>query len=147
MTKVIKVMVLSLLFFLSLFKIAEWSQRGKIAIKESDFDQYDQYILVKETYHTGTGWEVIGDNNGYYNKYRDIIVLGNLPEASHPTAVNIFLCKVDFIEPRTFIDGNKYEAIQIQDWFPVYPVVRNRCFFPKCLYSKKFLRKDEYVNY
>lgn len=29
---------------------------GKYAVKESDFSQYEPYILVQEVHYTGTGW-------------------------------------------------------------------------------------------
>ena len=41
---------------------------GKYAIEEKQLRDYENAILVEETFHTGTGWAQVGDNKGYFLK-------------------------------------------------------------------------------
>lgn len=47
---------------------------GKYAVKESDFSQYEPYILVQEVHYTGTGWVQTGNEKGVFltDEYIDI---------------------------------------------------------------------------
>lgn len=49
---------------------------GKYAIKESDFKNFEPYILVQEVHYTGTGWVQAGNENGYFSPeaYIDIVL-------------------------------------------------------------------------
>lgn len=42
-----------------------WRLRGISYIsKESDFENYEPYILVQKVHYTGTGWVQVGDEDG-----------------------------------------------------------------------------------
>lgn len=54
---------------------------GKYAVKESDFSQYEPYILVQEVHYTGTGWVQTGNEKGVFltDEYIDInLTNGNI---------------------------------------------------------------------
>lgn len=42
----------------------------KYAINLEDIQNYPDSIIVRQTWHTGTGWEIVGDTNGLYNDLR-----------------------------------------------------------------------------
>ena len=122
---------------------------GKYAVKESDFNQYEPYILVQEVHYTGTGWVQTGDEKGYFlpNEYVDIdLINGNvLPqmEMYNEDYVNTFLCKVEYegkIKHDAFED--EIDSYNIVEWYPVYPVLRDT-MLPGWLCPKRFMTERE----
>lgn len=59
------VMALVMAGLIGLFIKVNWVP-GKYTVKESDFSQYEPYILVQEVHYTGTGWVQTGDENGRF---------------------------------------------------------------------------------
>ena len=142
--------ILILSFFsILILKIKEYNSASKWAIREGDFSNYPNCIIIKESFHTGTGWEIIGDSNGFYTHegedgIRGIIVLTKMPVGVVGHPLNSFLCIVEY-KGETFIDnpGSNYDTYEIKDWYPVYPVRRTNVWVSDFFYSKHFLRVDE----
>lgn len=107
-----------------------WERPVKYAVREENFDQYANYILVREVHYTGTGWTIVGDENGFLEtgEIHDIELLGEeLPRAKMPEKYNTFLCIVErtgIVKHEAFLE--EIDSYQIKEWYPVYPVVRNR---------------------
>ena len=144
---VVVVVFVFLCFFIPFFT-AHWIP-GKYAIKESDFQNYEPYILVQEVHYTGTGWVQVGDETGYFlpEEYIDInLVNGNvLPQMDmyQQEYVNTFLCKV---ENKGNIKHDAFEeeiaSYDIVEWYPVYPILRDT-ILPNWMYPKEFMTKQE----
>lgn len=73
----------------------------KYAVRVEDLEEYPNSIIVKQTWHTETGWEMVGDTSGYYSNevIRDVHLIGNIPPlvgigGDH---VNTYLCQVQYI--------------------------------------------------
>lgn len=118
----------------------------KYAIKLSEIANYKDSILIKQTWHTGTGWEIVGNNKGLYNDkmcIEDIKITGNIPPLNglDTERSNIFLCEIvsngEFQIPGTNSDVHLYKEYVVVNWYPIYPIERN-CFLENLLYSKKF---------
>lgn len=145
-------LMLILLIFVSLVLFKNWerSHIGKWAIKTDDFSEFEDYIIVRETYHTGTGWEIIADNNSYYasGEIQDIIISPRLPGGRYPEPQNTFLCIVNHEGKRLHeASRTEYDCYDIIEWYPVYPVRRTVTLLPEFFYDKRFLREDELVSY
>ena len=122
---------------------------GKYAVKESDFNQYEPYILVQEVHYTGTGWVQTGDEKGYFlpNEYIDIdLINGNvLPqmEMYNEDYVNTFLCKVEYVgKIKHDAFEEEIDSYNIVEWYPVYPVLRDT-MLPGWLCPKEFMTEKE----
>lgn len=122
----------------------------KFSIKETDFQSYNKFILVKETYHTGTKWEIIGDENGFYSldEVKDIDLSGErLPYSEVGHRINTFLCIGDYqglLNHEAF--EKKIESYKITEWYPVYPVVRNS-IWPDWMLPSNFMNKKDMKYY
>lgn len=136
---------------ITLFIIVNWLP-GKYAIKESDFKNYEPYILAQEVHYTGTGWVQTGDENGYFSSeaYVDIDLTNGsiLPrmEMYNEEYTNTFLCKVEHqgkIKHDAF--ENEIDSFYIVQWYPVYPILRDT-ILPDWMYPKKFMTKQEVSN-
>ena len=122
---------------------------GKYAVKESDFNQYEPYILVQEVHYTGTGWVQTGDEKGRFlpDEYVDIDltngkVLPQMPMYNEDYD-NTILCKVEYegkIEHDAFED--EIDSYNIVEWYPVYPVLRDT-MLPGWLCPKEFMTEKE----
>lgn len=126
-----------------------WAFPVKYAVREEAFDRYEQFLLVREVHYTGTGWGIVGDESGYFqeNQIADVVLEGEkLPEASTPVDYyNTFLCivkDIGYVEHEAFEE--KLACYEVVDWYPVYPVVRNRLlppqFYPQGYMTKRDLR-------
>lgn len=145
---IVIVLVMAFLCFFIPFFMTHWIPE-KYAVKESDFQNYDPYILVQEVHYTGTGWVQVGDETGYFlpEAYIDInLVNGNvLPQMDlyQKDYVNTFLCKVENkgkIKHDAF--ENEITSYDIVEWYPVYPILRDTVL-PDWMYPKNFMTKRE----
>lgn len=125
---------------------------GKYAVKESEFSQYEPYILVQEVHYTGTGWVQAGNENGRFlpDEYVDInLTNGNrLPqmEMYREGYANTFLCKVEYegkIKHNAFEE--EIDSYYIVEWYPVYPVLRDT-MLPGWLCPKGFMTEKEVLD-
>jgi len=119
----------------------------KYAIKKEDIIKYENSILIKQTWTTGTGWEKIGDQFGFLQnteKY-DVILTADIPPSigiggNH---VNTFLCIVEYLgieyEPNY---GGEFEKYLVIEWYPLYPVLRDT-ILPSWLYPKGYMTKTD----
>lgn len=133
------------------FFLIFWGNPVKYALKEAEFNNYSDYILVKEVHYTGTGWIIAGDENGYFSDSSivDIVLEGEkLPEANTPAErYNTFLCIVEYrgkIEHIAYEE--KLDCYMIKNWYPVYPVVRNR-LFPQKFYPQRYMTDKDIKGY
>ena len=51
---------LTALLIIGIASFSFWNRPIKYAIKEDEFNQYSNYILVREVHYTGTGWAMGG---------------------------------------------------------------------------------------
>ena len=117
----------------------------KYAIHEKDFSHYPDSIIVRETWHTGTGWEQIGDSNGYLDQdeIKDIILEGDLPpNASLGQYANNYLCIVKIMDATDLGWNEIFDKYEVLDWYPVYPVKRET-ILPVWLYPKEFMTRSD----
>lgn len=121
----------------------------KNAIKIEDISQYPDCIIVKEAWHTGTGWELIGNENGYLisDDIKDVYLTGISP----PTAsiggeyVNSYLCEVNYLGQDYYPgvgETELYDKYEVVEWFPIYPVKRDT-LLPSWLYPQDYLSKGD----
>ena len=120
------------------------------SVKEEDFSSYSSYILVRETFHTGTKWEIIGDEAGRYEieAIRDVVLAGDqLPYCKIGQYVNTFLCVVQY---EGTVDHVAFEipvdSYKITEWHPVYPVVRNG-LWPDWMLPSEFMNEGDLESY
>lgn len=122
----------------------------KYAVRLEDLYKYPNSILVKEAWHTGTGWEQVGDKSGKFpvDKVNDVHLIGNIPPVASIGGdhVNTFLCIVDYTgkyELKNSIEiFDEYEVI---DWYPIYPVKRDT-ILPSWIYPKGYLSKYDKID-
>jgi len=149
-TKVIfMIMVLVIVVIGGLFWHRYWiPEKHTVQIEELERDGH--YILIKEAYHTGTGWEVVGDRNGYYEgkEKKDIILSGKkLPISEIGHNINIFVCLVEYKGQKEHVAFEELiESYNVIEWYPVYPVVRNS-IWPSWMLPKKFMNKQDLSGY
>lgn len=151
--KHIKLIILLVVFIvtaLSAFALY-WAFPAKYTVREEAFDHYEQFLLVREVHYTGTGWVIVGDESGYFqeNQIADVVLEGEkLPEASAPADYyNTLLCIVKdmgFVEHEAFEE--KLACYEVLDWYPVYPVVRNRLLPPQ-FYPQGYMTKQDLKIY
>lgn len=117
----------------------------KYAVKIQDVGKYPNCILVREAWHTGTGWEKVGNDQGYLvnEDRKDVYLVGKLP----PTAsiggehVNTYLCEVVYMGESHFPaigEAESFEKYEVLQWYPVYPIKRDS-LLPSWFYSKEYL--------
>ena len=128
-----------------------WREPVKYALKDEEFASYSDFILVREVHYTGTGWSMVGDEQGYFQEHeiRDIYLEGEnvLPIAEMPENFTTFLCVVEYkglIEHAAFTEG--IESYEIKEWYPVYPVVRNR-LLPQFWYPRNYMTQKDMLYY
>lgn len=128
---------------------------GKAAIKESDFNAYEPYIIVQEVHYSGGIWVQAGDENGYFAEedYIDIDLTNGsiLPSMFmyDPDYVNKFLCKVEYRgKVENDMLGQEVDSYEVVEWYPIYPVKRDMLFFhwlsPKGYLSKYEIEENSY---
>lgn len=122
----------------------------KYSVTAEEFSLYNNYILVKEAYHTGTGWEIVGDENGYYDskEIKDIIIEGEkLPISKMGHNINTFMCVVEYSGLKKHVAfDEQIESYVVTEWHPVYPVVRNSVL-PQWLLPKSFMNRNDLIIY
>ncbi|GFI36690.1 hypothetical protein IMSAGC015_00867 [Lachnospiraceae bacterium] len=124
---------------------------GKYAIEEKQLRDYENAILVEETFHTGTGWAQVGDNKGYFFKteQKDIILEGSLPptvDIVSEEGLNTFLCLVEYKGKEKFADiEEEFDRYDIKEWIPIYPIKRNT-ILPDFFYPSAYMTKWEIKN-
>lgn len=131
--------------------VMSWVYPVKYAIEEKDFSDYPEYILVREVHYTGTGWSMIGDAEGYLpgEEVVDVILEGEkLPEAVTPTEnYNTFLCIAEYKGKKEHAAfDEKLDCYAIKEWYPVYPVVRNR-LLPQFFYPRGYMTERDMKGY
>lgn len=146
----VKFTVISVVVILAVFCLY-WAQPVKYAVKEEEFGDYTHFLLIREVHYTGTGWAIVGDSSGYFQESQiiDVVLTGEkLPEAEEPADYyNTFLCIVNdlgLVEHAAFQEKiNSYEII---DWYPVYPVKRNR-LMPCMFYPQGYMTSHDVELY
>ncbi len=148
------IIIIGVIFSLGIIVISisvSWIHPVKYAIEEKEFENYAEYILVREVHYTGTGWSMIGDTDGYFSDSEivDVILEGEeLPEANTPAEhYNVFLCNVEYKgekEHEAFAD--KVGCYVVKDWYPVYPIVRNR-LLPQVFYPGRYMTERDIKGY
>ncbi len=132
-----------------------WSVPVKHAVKEDDFQKYGDFILVKEVHYTGTGWSIVGDENGYFmeDQIQDVMLVGEeqLPGARMPENYNVFLCTAEYkgmVEHDAFVDEIPcYEIMEWDQWHPVYPVVRTGRLLSQDCYPQDYMTENDVPYY
>lgn len=120
----------------------------KYAVRLEDLYKYPNSILVKEAWHTGTGWEQVGDATGHFDdeEKEDVNLIGNIPPTVSPGGdhVNTFLCQVQY-SGYYKIEGSdiQYKEYKVLEWHPIYPVKRNT-ILPSCFYPDDYLSKYDF---
>lgn len=122
----------------------------KFTVKEEQFKEYENMILVKEVHYTGTGWTQIGDEAGYFKdeEIKDIHIIGNRPPAAKMIQyVTTFLCEAEYQGKLEFKPtGEVVDTYLITEWYPVYPVVRDS-LIPRLFLPKHFMSKRDIPSY
>lgn len=143
------VVLIFLVMFIIFFFMTNWTP-AKHSVKLSEFSLYENFILVKEVFHTGTGWTQVGDESGYFesDKIKEINLDGEkLPFSKMGRCANTFLCiveyggKVEHVAHEEPIDSYK-----IIEWYPVYPVIRDG-FWPSWMLPSDFMTKNDMKSY
>ena len=131
----------------------------KHAIHMEDIHNYANSIIVRQTWHTGTGWEKVGDEHGLYDSYRmiyDVKLDGNIPHiiGMGGDHVNVYLCIVirtgtysfSGVDVLTSENDPVFERYEVIDWYPIYPVKRDT-ILPAWFFSNDYLSKyDLHLN-
>lgn len=117
----------------------------KHAVKIENVGQYPDSILVRETWHTGTGWEQVGDSTGFFEDalLEDVNLAGNIPPtiSSGGDGVNTYLCRVQLMGSFTIVgDNTPYDEYYVLEWYPVYPIKRDT-LLPSWLFSDAYLSR------
>jgi hypothetical protein len=147
----VSILLVLVLVVAFIFYVLHWIPE-KYAVKEEDFSRYESYILIKETWHTGTKWEKIGDEAGYFSSrgiaIEDVVLTGEeLPHAHTGNCVNTFLCVVEYegsVEHGAF--DRPIDSYRILEWYPVCPVARNS-LWPSWILPSEFMTKNELFWY
>ena len=143
------IIISSSIILVAIFLARHWIP-AKYSVKNNEFDRYKNYILVKETYHTGTKWEKIGDEKGFCEiaNINDIKLTGKrLPRSKVGHNINIFLCIVEYrgrVKHAAFEEF--VDSYEVKEWYPVYPVVRN-AMWPSWLLPSDFMNKEDTIEY
>jgi len=122
----------------------------KYAIRIEDVSKYSEVILIREVWHTGTGWEQVGDNSGYFDiaLIEDVHLTGNIPPttAIGGDHVNIFLCQIRLSGLFLISESDKqYKDYEVVEWYPIYPVTRYKVL--PWLYPKSYMIKSDLKYY
>jgi len=122
----------------------------KYAVRIEDIYKYQNCILVKETWHTGTGWEQVGDDKGLFlsEQLKDVHLIGKTPPLTSfgGDHVNTYLCEGDY-NGKHKIEGSSeiYNVFEVLEWYPIYPVKRDT-ILPSWLYPKGYLSKCDKIE-
>ena len=137
----------------------------KYAVKIENLNQHPGAIIVRETWHTGTGWEQVGGDSGYFDKKQvdDVKLIGKLP----PTVgrggdhVNTYLCEGWFtgeffdisewvIVQQASAGEEVYPIYEVTEWYPIYPIKRDtmlpQWFFPRGYLAKADMKSSDFNN-
>lgn len=122
-----------------------WGNPYKYALREEQFNKYNNYILIREVHYTGTGWTMIGDETGYFSEseIEEIWITGEkLPMASRALETddyNIFLCIVESKGRILSPARTEVEHFEILDWYPVFPVRRTYRILPQFFFPRRYM--------
>lgn len=124
----------------------------KYAVNIEDISQYPNCILVQEAWHTGTGWEQVGDERGYLpaEDRNDVYLIGKLPP---PASIggdhfNTYLCEVTYLGEDNFPaigDADTFDKYEVLEWHPIYPVKRDT-LFPSWVYPKGYFSISDNID-
>lgn len=141
----IALVLLIIYAIISIIVVVPYWKPMKYAVHIENVSDYKGSIIIKAAFHTGTGWEIIGDENGYFTTemISDVALTGvKLPSfGTGEYRLNEFLCIVE--KTGTIVlDGEVFEQYKVIDWYPIYPVRRETIlipswFFPKDIWSEK----------
>ena len=141
------ILLLIVVLIIIVYLIPAWIP-VKYAVKEYNFNEYKNYILVKENSYTGAPWLKLGDDKGFYNKnniYEVWLEGEKIPIITSPTeSDNIYLCEVDEKVGEVIIYNMSYEKFKVINWYPVYPIKRETVILPGWLYPAGFLNKYDF---
>jgi hypothetical protein len=149
--KDIVLFIIFLIFLiLEIYLIIAWIP-VKSAVKESDFYKHGNFILVTENVGTGTPWVKIGDINGFYTNNDDITDV-YIDDKDNPIQYimyyhefNKYLCEVEEIPEGKYLEHlGMLKAYKVIQWYPVYPIKRDRVMFPEWIYPADFLNKHDF---
>ena len=146
--KVILVIVVLAISILLIPYIISTRTPVKYAIKIEDVGQYQDCIIVKEAFHTGTGWEQIGDQTGLFSIERktDVYLTGKTPPMDALGGYyNIFVCEVKHTGQFTQLAPEVFEKYEVVEWYPLYPVKRDT-ILPQWLYPREYLSKTDKIE-
>lgn len=121
----------------------------KYAVRIEDTTSYSDAILVKEAWHTGTGWEQVGDTTGYYKDelFGDVKLTRNIPPTVSPGGnyINTYLCRVQLTGSFYPIgESTQYTEYYVLEWYPIYPVKRNT-ILPSWFFPDKYLSNIDFM--
>lgn len=129
--------------------IVKYGTVGRRAVHMEDIQNYSDWIIVREAFHTGTGWEKADGEDKYQSIYeeRDVILSGDIPPYAKSAhyEINSFLCIVDFKGYEDHeVFTNPIQSFEIKEWYPIYPVVRNGLLPSRLpIYPKGYLSSKE----
>ena len=138
--------ILFIIVFMLMHIIRYWIPY-KYCVKEENIHKYVGCILVQEVWHTGTGWEIVGNDKGLFDNatHKDIILTGQIPPET-PVAgrhVNTYLCEVDY-KGYEWVDNlhEEFEKYEVVDWYPIYPYKRDT-ILPSWLYPYDYMSRAD----
>ncbi|WP_242977597.1 hypothetical protein [Lachnoanaerobaculum umeaense] len=145
------VLFLLVIVIIIIYLIPAWIP-VKYAKMEADFYKYENAILIKRTFYaTGASWKIVGDSNSFYDKENicDIwLEKDDKPIIEMPLSEydNTYLCIVKKIEGGKYWEegGEYFEAYKLIDWYPIYPIKREKIILPECMYPSGFLNKYDF---
>lgn len=145
---IVLIMVILLVGVVSAPYIVSTRTPVKYAIRLEDIWQHPNCIIVKEAFHTGTGWEQIGNDSGLFvdTQKEDVYLTGKLPpNDALGEYYNTFVCEVQHTGQYTQLSPDVFEQYEIVEWYPLYPVKRNS-LLPSWFYPKAYLSESDNVE-
>lgn len=118
----------------------------KYVIKEEELKDYPDSIIVMESPDSITGWQIIGDGNGYFEKSqrRDIALTGEkLPRAYSDyksIKYNSFLCVVEK-EEIVRVENAEVDSYRIVEWYP-FGIFRRNYYTDWVAFSHYMTKRD-----
>lgn len=110
------------------------------SIEQRQVSEKDTKLICKFVEVTGPRWEVVGNNNGLFNKpgYEYIIIKGNIPPDKSWELVfddnskNKFVFEGNLVGEEIADDGGKYKVFNVKKWSMAYPIIRGYGIFDPC---------------
>lgn len=133
----------ALILVLILTVFAYWISPVKHAIKEESLKNTgEHYYLIKYTQTTVSMWKIIGDNTGYYQTPKYVILEGDVPDIvkNYDIAIgdNVYVCYGEYIGEKETPAQEILSAYNLTGWDILYPVKRDSVFqfWPKSYISR-----------